>query len=141
MNKKENKKTNENVCNNNRVITYPQSSMRESNPPEVKKNEKKFNGNRIKNLFNKRCIIISTVLLIVVIGVAIVVPVITLKNNKNNDKIDTDNLFGDKDKEGGDIGQRDIGPIVTNKPFLTKEEALKVFEPCFNIASKEDTLT
>ena len=133
-----------------KVITYRPSSSRKSNQPqpEEKESVQEKKERELKNLFSKKCLIISTIILIGII-VAVVVIVVKLKESKkklseieNTDEIIDDSVSSDKnDNEKKNNEEIKKGPLIISGPTITKEEAMKIFKPSFNITSKEDTLT
>ena len=120
----------------NVVQAYNQNSLSKGNLPLDTKEEGEGNqNNNLKNLFAKKCIIISIIILLAVI-VSVVIIIMFLCKNKKESENKNESI---KDKQG--IIDSQTGPIIINSPTLTEEQVMKAFQPVFKITSKENTLT
>ena len=134
-NEKEIDNQNRNISQRIKVIPYDPSSLRESNKSQKKEEDRRNKNNNLK-CSKKKFIIISVVILTVLS--LIITLLIIFKNKKSKNE---DNKIIDPIQDYKDIGKSEIGPIIINTPIITKEEAMKVFQPTFKITSKENTLT
>ena len=130
---------------------------RATNKENIQNNgQQAVNQKELSKKYLRKIVLISLILMaiILVIFLSIYLPINQKKKDKNKlvnaDEVEENELIeeskGDSSEESNKNDNKneeiDNKPIIIQNPdAITKEEAMKVFTPTFNIASKEDTLT
>ena len=119
-----------------------------SMPKETRKKESPKQTIEIKNVILKRKIFIILGILLgsVIIGLVIFLSIHFLKKKSKNEIQNDEKIeqIGGKNDEKNDENTEDEKKeekTVLKPEIITKEEAMKVFKPNFEIKSKDDTLT
>ena len=118
-----------------------ENDEQKSEPSEPQKSEPK------KCRLKKICLIPLIVLIAILIIGLIVFFIISSKDKKKIDSDKNESITNEEIKDNGEDSKdneenKDDTKVIEERPIIiSKDEAMKVFEPIFKIASKEDTLT
>ena len=118
-----------------------ENNEQKSEPSESQKSEPKKCG------LKKICLIPLIVIIAILIIGLIVFFIISSKDKKKIDSDKNESITNEEIKDNGEDSKdneenKDDTKVIEERPIIiSKDEAMKVFEPIFKIASKEDTLT
>ena len=124
---------------NVKVITFSDSDRENKKSVHENNENENFEAKKIES--KKKKVIISVIIISLFIALALAIYFIIPKK-KGTDENQTKEEINDNGEDSkANEENKDDTKIIEKPIIISKDEAMKIFEPTFKVASKEDTLT